>query len=225
MFKKFFITLTALSLVFAGFSAKADIFDYILDELKKQTDIEGDIKKATSQLPDLQQQTINQLLNTAGLNISTQDYNPDLQSWGSNMDKWQSVLTVYQNGGQGIGSIAQNLNQDFPVQSSHVANPNPQSLDAKYYTLQAQTVLASRAASQYDYENIKNQIDYMHQLLALIPKTKTVKDSMDLQNRIQIEGNLIQLEVLRLSALNNQQQAVQAQGAVNAIVNNANTFQ
>lgn len=215
----------AYFMLMVTFSANADVFSDILNQLEKQTDFQDNIQHVTDQLPDWEQQTIHQLMNTAGLDMSTQDYNPHLQSWGSKMDQWRSVLTAYQQDNEGLSGIAKNLHEEFPIQPNSVANPDPNSIDAKYYDLASKTALATRAASQYDYDNIQKQMTYLHNLLSLIPKTKTVKDAMDLQNRIQIEGSLIQLEVLRLSALNNQQQAIQAQGEVNAIVNNANTFE
>jgi hypothetical protein len=51
--------------------------------------------------------------------------------------------------------------QQFPIQQSTIANPNLQSLDAKYYTLQAQTALAARSASEHDYNNIQTQLIYL----------------------------------------------------------------
>ncbi len=202
----------------------ADVFSDILGQLESQTSLQQQIQQYTSQLPQLQQQTINQLMNSSGANFGQENFNPNLQSWGSNLFNWNSVLTAYQNGGSQVAGLAQQLNNQFPIQQSSMANPNPQSVDAQYYTVQSQTALAARAASQYDYNNIQNQITYVQNLLSLIPQTKTVKDALDLQNRIQVESSLIQLEMLRLSSLSNQQQAIQVQGEVNSIVNSANEF-
>jgi hypothetical protein len=44
---------------------------------------------------------------------------------------------------------------------------------------------------------------------------------MDLANRIQVEGNLINLEILRQSALVNQQQAITEQASVMSALSNA----
>ena len=209
--------------IFFSVNVKADVFSDMLNQLAKEVDLQTMISKYTEQTADSNQQMLSQLSNTPGLNFETKSYDPNLQSWGSNLSTWQSVLNAYQNGDGKVGVSARDLNHQFPIQSSTLINPNPNSIDAKFYTLQAQTALASRAASQHDYDNIQNQIDYMHKLLKMIGETKTVKDALDLQNRIQVENSLIQLELLRLSSLSNQQQSIETQGEVNSYINNANT--
>ncbi len=216
---------------FLGLSqtATADVFSDILNELESQTNLQQQISQYTNVLPNMNTVLQNQYSalyqNNGHDGYGNLFFNNALQSWGTNTSSWSSVLQSYQQGGTGLGQIAQQLNDQFPIQSSNIINPNAQSINAQYYTLEAQTALASRAASQLDYNNIQNQINYMQQLQQQIDKTPDIKGALDLQNRIAVENNLIQLEVLRLTALSNQQQAVKAQGESNSLVNISNATQ
>jgi hypothetical protein len=215
--------LLSIALLSISFTAKADIFTEILGELEQQTNLQQQIQQYTSQMTGLEQQTLQTMIGSYG--YGSLNYNPNLQSWGSNSENWNSVLSSYQQGGNGVAQIAQEHNQQFPIQQSSVVNPNPQSLDAKYYSLQAQTALAARSASEYDYNNIQKQINNLQQLHDQVDKTTDLKAAVDLQNRLQYESSVIQIELLRLASLSNQQQAIEAQGESNAVVNNANAFQ
>jgi len=207
------------------FTAKADVDWLMLIELIKQTGLQQQLQGISNKTMGFSEKTLQQLVNTAGADYANRNYNPTLQSWGTGTDNWKNVVNLYQQGGSGLGAVASQLNRDFPIQPASMIHNDPSSPAAKYYTLQAETALAARAASQLDYDNIKKQIEYMHQLHDMIGQTKTVKDAVDLQNRLQVEGNLIQLEVLRLAALSNQQQAVTTQGGINAVINNVKAFQ
>ncbi|HSW69154.1 MAG TPA: type IV secretion system protein, partial [Gammaproteobacteria bacterium] len=101
--------------------------------------------------------------------------------------------------------------------SGGVSNPTSRA----YYTTQSQTIVAARAASQLDYDKVQNQIAYQQALQQQIENAKDLKSAMDLNNRIQVESNLINLEILRQAAISNQQQAVTAQGGVNSALTNA----
>lgn len=191
-------------------------------QLKKQLDELGKLK-------DLHTQSIQQLSQqygaiTGNYGLGNLGYKTDLQSWGKGTERWQSVLQVYQQGGNpgSLSDVAKQLQQQFPIHPSHVANPNPNSMDAKFYELQAKTALTSRAASQMDYDNVQKQMDYMQHLHKEIDKTQNIKSAMDLQNRLLLENNKIQLELLRASALQNQQQAIHAQGEANTAINTFN---
>jgi type IV secretion system protein VirB5 len=209
--------------------AKADVFSDILNKLENQTNLQQQISQYTNVLPNMNTVLQNEYSalyqNNGHDGYGNLFFNSNLQSWGANTSNWNSVLQSYQQGGTGLGQIAQQLNEQFPIQSNTVANPNAQTINAQYYTLEAQTALASRAASQLDYNNIQNQINYMQQLQQQIDKTPDIKGALDLQNRIAVESNLIQLEVVRLTALSDQQQAIKAQGDVNSIVNISNATQ
>jgi len=179
-------------------------------------------------LGQMHDQLVNQYKAVTGnYGLGKLGFNPNLQSWGSNTESWQNILNLYEKGSNpGLFSeVVKQLSKEFPIQDSKVAHPNPESIDAKYYLLQAKTALAARAASQTDYDNIQKQINYMHQLHDQIDRTQNLKAAVDLQNRLQVEGNLLQLEILRLLSLTNQQQAVVAQGHVNTIIDTYNAAQ
>ena len=73
-----------------------------------------------------------------------------------------------------------------------------------------------------DYNKIQDQIAYQHMLQQQIEKTNDLKAAVDLSSRIQVENNLIKLEILRQSALANQQQAISEQANSQCSVSNAN---
>lgn len=225
----FALLILTLSLLCLSQNAHADVLSDILNELQSQTNLQQQISQYTNVLPNMN--TVLQNEYSALYQNNGHDgygdlfFNSNLQSWGTNTSNWNSVLQSYQQGGTGVGQIAEQLNDQFPIEASNIVNPNTESINAQYYTLEAQTALASRAASQFDYNNIQNQINYIQQLQQQIDKTPDIKGALDLQNRIAVENNLIQLEVLRLTALSNQQQAVKAQGDANAVVNISNATQ
>jgi len=161
---------------------------------------------------------------TGSYGLGKLGFDPTLQSWGSGTESWQAILNLYQKGGNpgSLSDVVKQLSKEFPIQEGKVANPNPESIDAKYYLLQAKTALATRAASQTDYDNIQKQVHSMQQLHEQIDRTQNLKAAVDLQNRLQVEGNLLQLEILRLLSLTSQQQAISAQGHVNTIVDTYN---
>jgi len=147
----------------------------------------------------------------------------DYQSYGSGANDWSSVMQMTKTG-SGAGALGQTLNSlhsQFPIDSNRfnrgISDPNSQ----KYYSLQSQTVLATRAASQLDYDKIQDQINYQQMLQQQIEKTKDLKSAVDLNNRIEVESNLISLEILRQTALANQQQSITQQANINSAFSNA----
>lgn len=210
---------TCIIIVFCTYiqSANADIWDAIFNQLAAQTGIQQTIQEYTQSLPAMQQALTSQ--NSWG----NFNYNPNLQSWGNNTQSWNSILTLYQQGGgSGVGNIAKQLNKQFPIQTPSTVYPNANSIDAQYYQVQSQTALAARAASQFDYNNIQNEIANLQTLHDQINNTEDLKSSMDLSNRFQYESTMLEIELLRLTALNSQVEAVTAQGQSNAVVDNAN---
>ena len=147
----------------------------------------------------------------------------DYQSYGSGANDWSGVIKMAERGqGDGaLGEMIREISRDFP--SDHdaynrgISNPSAQ----RYYAEKSQTTIAARAASQLDYNKIQQQIAYQQLLMQQIEKTKDIKAAMDLANRIQVEGNLINLEILRQSALANQQQSITEQASVMSALSNA----
>lgn len=147
----------------------------------------------------------------------------DYQSYGSGANDWSNVINMAGHGhGDGaLGGMIGSIARDFPFDSSAynrgVSNPGTQ----RYYATKSQTTIAARAASELDYNKIQQQIAYQQLLMQQIENTKNIKAAMDLANRIQVEGNLINLEILRQAALVNQQQAITEQASVMGALSNA----
>jgi len=147
----------------------------------------------------------------------------DYQSYGAGANDWNSVIKMAERGqgdgalGEMIGVISRDFPLDHSVYNRGISNPRSQ----RYYTAKSQTTIAARAASELDYNKIQQQIAYQQLLMRQIENTKDIKAAMDLANRIQVEGNLINLEILRQSALVNQQQAITEQASVMNALSNA----
>ena len=147
----------------------------------------------------------------------------DYQSYGADAKDWTSVVNMAEHGhGDGqLGSMIGSVVRDFPYDKNAynrgINNPNYQ----RYFAVKSHTTIAARAASELDYNKIQQQISYQKILMDQIEKTKDIKAAMDLANRIQLEGNLINLEILRQSALANQQDAINEQASVMGALSNA----
>jgi regulator of replication initiation timing len=186
----------------------------------------------TQELPQLQ--SINDLLKsqigqqiTGNYGIGDYQWDPKLHAWGDKTASWDEVLKIYQAGGNpgDLGSVAKTLAKQFPIQNLNaIKNFNPRDAHRDYYNTQAKTALAARAASQVIFDRIQKEIELEQKLQEKIDHTSNIKEAMDLQNRLQVENNLIQLELLRLAAVTTQQQAITTQADVNATVANASFF-
>ena len=174
------------------------------------------------------QQNIEELMRQVNNNMQghsgwgTYQYH-DYQTYGAGSSNWSDVMSMAQSGGgsgalgEVLRDVAKQMPYDNRVFNQGVTDSNIQN----YYALKSQTVLAARAASQLDYNKIQDQIAYQQMLEQQIEKTRDLKGAMDLSNRIQIESNLIALQILRQSALANQQQAVSEQAGVVSAFSNA----
>ncbi|WP_218813526.1 type IV secretion system protein [Rickettsiella endosymbiont of Dermanyssus gallinae] len=141
----------------------------------------------------------------------------DFQSWGLHADRWGSLLELVTHGGNDgqLGLILRLLSREFPAGIELYNRVNRNRSDQQFYSLRAKTALVTRAASQLSYDRIQEQINYANELRSQIGTTSTLKEAVDLETRINLENNLIQIEVLRQLALMNQQHAVNAQTEVN----------
>ena len=147
----------------------------------------------------------------------------DYQSYGSGAENWSSVMSMTGSGsGSGaLGQVVNNLSSQFPINTTDYNKGVTITTNQQYYAVKSQTVLAARAASQLDYDNIQNQIAYQQMLQQQIEKATDLKSAIDLSNRIQVEGNLINLAILRQAALSNQQQSITEQANINSALSNA----
>lgn len=147
----------------------------------------------------------------------------DYMSYGAGARSWRDVLNMTTGGGVGgeLGHVMSEIANQFPIDTT-LFNQGVADLEAqKYYALQAGTVLATRAASQLDFNKIQEQIDYQNKLRKSVGKSQNLKESVDLSSRIQVEGNLIALQILREVAVANQQRAVSDEATVLSALSNA----
>lgn len=221
----FILTLTTSSASYANW------FLDIINTITKQSGIThnllGNLYSQEGQMLGCQQD-IDSLMKQLNQNVTghagwgTYQFH-DYQSYGNAASNWSQVMQMAQ-GGPSSGALGQTMSgmaNQFPA-DSHSYNKGVSNLNSqKYYALKSQTILAIRAASELDYNKIQEQIAYQQMLQQQIEKTKDLKAAMDLSNRIQVEGNLISLEILRQTALANQQQAINEQASINDALMNA----
>jgi len=148
----------------------------------------------------------------------------DYQSYGRDGENWSSLMQMAGKGGDGsaLGQKMREISRQFPFDKEAINQVITDSRTKDYYMAQAQTIVATRAASQLDFDRVQEQIAYQKTLQTKIEETNDIKSAMDLSNRIKVEGNLIELAMLRQLALANQQQALNSQAEMNAALVNAN---
>jgi hypothetical protein len=192
----------------------------ILDSQTASLNVQRDILTSQRDVQKLMEQVNSNMTGHSGWGTyHTHDY----QSYGDNARNWSDVIQLASSGnrsgalGQTMNSLANQFPTSKDVYNKGVSDPTSQT----YYRVRSETVLATRAASQLDYDKIQDQISYQQMLQQEIEHTKDLKGAVDLNNRIQVEANLINLEVLRQSALANQQHAIGDQANVNSALQNA----
>ncbi len=179
-----------------------------LDILKSQLDVENLMKQVNASM----------IGNSGWGTYQFHDY----QSYGAGANDWASVLQMIKAGGSSgaFGQAVNSISNQFPVDYAVFNKGMRDEKMQRYYASQSQTILAARAASQLDYDKIQDQIAYQQMLQQQIEKTTNLKAAVDLNNRIQVESNLINLEILRQTSIGNQQQAMSQQvGLIHALSN------
>lgn len=192
----------------------------MLDDQGQMLNVQKKILSSQKDIDSLMKQVNGHLTSHSGWG-SYQSH--DYQSYGGSAHDWSNVMRMA-DAGHGDGALGQTMNQvasQFPADRSAYNRGVSDIRSQHYYALKSQTVLAARAASQLDYNKIQEQITYQQMLQKQIEKTNDLKAAVDLSSRIQVEGNLINLEILRQAALTNQQQAIADQSTVNAALANA----
>lgn len=229
--KKQLLFLVVMANVFFNSACHANWFQDIINVISKQAGITNGIlnNELTIQKDILaSQKDIDGLIKdmnsyfTGNSGWGTYQFH-DYQSYGESARAWSSVLQMAESG-QGAGELGRmiaDIAKQFPTDSNTYNRSITDSNSQKYYALKSQTILAARAASELDYNKIQAQIIYQQMLQQQIEKTKDLKAAIDLSNRVQVEGNLINLEILRQVALLNQQQAITEQSTVNTAFANA----
>ena len=226
MNKRFLIALFIFTITFSQ-SSQADAIYSILNAIHNLEALESSIDK--SQIGMLKSQLdVEGLMKQLNEGMTSHGgwgtyLSHDYQSYGDSARSWTDVMRLAEGGG-GSGALGQSMSSlanQFPIDkqafNKGISNPTSQ----KYYVLQSQTVLAARTASQLDYDKIHDQIAYQQMLQKQIEKTADLKGAVDLNNRIQVEANLINLEILRQAALSNQQHAISDQANINSALLNA----
>lgn len=139
-------------------------------------------------------------------------YNKDAFDWSAN--HWSEMLSLSKNphGHGEMGETMLRLSRDFPIDET-VSSPNKTTNE--YYRLQAQTSLASRAASEVAYQQATNQEKTMQRLHDEIDQTKDQKSASDLNNRLVAENALTNVQQTKLLAVIAEQSALNAQEKVN----------
>lgn len=192
----------------------------ILQGQMAELNIQQDILASQKGIEKLMQQVDGNLRGHSGW--GTYQFH-DYQSYGDGARDWAGVMHMAENGrGKGeLGETLQNISTQFPANQAVFNQGITGTSNQKYYAVKTRTILAARAASELDYNKVQDQIAYQQMLQQQIEKTADLKAAVDLSNRIQVEGNLIGLEVLRQTALANQQQAINEQAGVNSALSNA----
>lgn len=193
---------------------------YMLNDQDQMLTVERDVLRTQKDIDGLMKEVNKHLTGNSGWgNYQFHDY----QSYGDGARDWAHVMQMAEHGqGAGeLGGIISGVSRQFPANTAVYNRGISDANSQRYYALRTQTILAARAASQLDYNKIQDQIAYQQMLQQQIEKTKDLKAAIDLSNRIQVEGNLINLEILRQAALTNQQQAISEQASVNTALTNA----
>jgi hypothetical protein len=186
----------------------------ILNGQTQQLNVERDILSTQRDIDNLMRNVNSNISGNSGWGtFRLHDYS----SYGESSRDWSSVIAMADSGNSSgeLGQMIRAIVNQFPIDKSTFNRGITDSRTQVYYALKSQTILATRAASQLDYNKIQAQIEYQQMLQYQIEKSPNLKAALDLNNRLQFESNLIQLEILRQIALTNQQQAVSEEASLN----------
>jgi len=219
------------ALIFISSNSYANWYQDIINAIVQQAGVtNGILNKDLSIQQDIKsnQHAMQKLLDQINANTTSHSgygtyHFQDFQSYGNSANNWSNVTQMASDGqgGGALGDTMTSVKRHFPYDNKRYNRGISNEESQHYYAIKSQTTIAARAASETDYNRIQQQIDYQHVLMQQIENTKDIKAAMDLANRIQIENNLINLEILRQSTLLNQQQAVTEQAAVMNALSNA----
>lgn len=138
------------------------------------------------------------LLNGAK-DLEDREWSPD--SWhdtlkglsGGNKARYQQLLSQYKQSNK-------TLSQSDYTKGSSTEN-------AKVYQQQVQTNTAATVNASYAFNNIKTHLNNLHELSAKIENTKNEKAATDLNTRMQAEMAYVEVQILKQTALLNEQLA------------------
>ena len=212
--------LTIMRMVAASQGIELGVQNDILNANNEMVGIQRDMLKSQLNIEDLMKQVNGNMTGHSGFG----DYKfHDYQTYGSTARDWASVMAMAERG-QGSGALGDTMGRagkEFPIDRETYNKSISNRQSQQYYAMKSQTTLAARAASELDFNKIEDQLAYQQMLRQQIETTKDLKAAMDLSNRIQVEGNLISLQLLRQSTLINQQQAVKEEASILSALSNA----
>jgi hypothetical protein len=195
--------------------AEMPVFDYAVwyQLLEEYNELERMHKLLTeTEITNINQ--LNSIIGNYGLGM--EDFLDQGETWGNDIESWEDVIETYERGNVegALGKAARQMEEQFPIDTALVAEKDPKG--AEYYQVHAETALAVRATSQIEFDQIEDNIEYQQAMLQKIDSTPNLKAAVDLLGRLQAESNLIQLRILRMMAINSQQQSIESQGYANA---------
>ncbi len=207
---------TIFVFIFSEISYASAIYG-ILDTLRRVEGVQIDVRNIERDMMN-NQRDIHSLMKQINAGVVGHSgwgtYQPhEHQTYGDSARDWARLMELAKTG-NGSGALAQTLSRianQFPIDQAAFNRGVSDTQSQTYYAQQSQTILATRAASQLDYDKIEEQITYQKTLQQQIEHANDLKSAVDLNNRIQVETNLIQLAMLRQAALANQQQAMSQQ--------------
>lgn len=126
---------------------------------------------------------------------------------------WQDTMNMINANGLPSGALnTQSLYNDLyttynPISGSDFISSDPNGPIAQALNRRTGTTYAAMAASEQSYNNIANRISTYEYLLDELNQTTDLKASVDLQARISAENGLVLNELMRLNAIQMQQQA------------------
>ncbi|MCD6040277.1 MAG: Legionella vir ue protein [Gammaproteobacteria bacterium] len=146
--------------------------------------------------------------------------------WGESADTWQGLLSLYRQGGGGVGnsslfSIMRTVANQFPM-NDHLNSPNE--IENTYYRLQAQTTAVSRSSSELVFDQVTREANTLAALQSEIDRTSDAKSAMDLHTRFSAEQANLTVQQTKLLALLVQQVATDAQEKSNRANEDAHFF-
>ncbi len=177
---------------------------------------------------NLNQQQLNEMGKiTAGLTgthtYGSQYYDPNQLSWGQGTNDWQAMLAMARAGGGSgqVGNAMSQLTTQFPMTP---ALGSSNETENQYYLLQAQTTLASRAASQVAFTQMNQETDTVQHLNRMIDATPDSKSTADLNNRLAAENAMVNIQQTKLLAVLVGQAAIDSQEKANRAKETAEFF-
>ncbi|PZQ45460.1 MAG: hypothetical protein DI551_07275 [Micavibrio aeruginosavorus] len=126
---------------------------------------------------------------------------------------WQQTLNMMN--AQGLGNSAINTRNIYsileaaykPLPGAEFIPSDPEGPTAKALDNRNRTTYAAMAASEQAYNNIAGRLETYESLMEKLNNTTDLKESVDLQARIAAETGIAMTEILRLQAIQMQQQA------------------